>query len=98
LSLSNKRLHTERRHTLLFVYQTLLPSGEAQPLDKFRTPASDIRKFSGSPQPLHLPKLIKIDYTMIFKLEMGFDKEDERYDKSAGTLFGYSCNRPHRPR
>jgi hypothetical protein len=67
-------------------------------LDKFRTPASDIRKFSGSPQPLHLPKLIKIDYTMIFKLEMGFDKEDERYDKSAGTLFGYSCNRPHRPR
>jgi hypothetical protein len=44
-----------------------------------------------------LPKLIKIDYTMIFKLEMGFDKEDERYDKSAGAFFGYSCNRLHRP-
>jgi hypothetical protein len=27
---SNKRLHSERRHTLLFVYQTPLPSGEAQ--------------------------------------------------------------------
>jgi hypothetical protein len=36
-----------------------------------------------------------MEYTMIFKLEMGFEKEDGRYDKSAGALLGYSCNRPH---
>jgi hypothetical protein len=29
VTFANKRLHAERRHTLLFVWQALLPSGEA---------------------------------------------------------------------
>jgi len=33
---------------------------------------------------------------MIFKLEMGFDKEARRSAKYADAHLDYSCNRPHR--
>jgi hypothetical protein len=39
-----------------------------------------------------------MEYTVIFKLEMGFEKEDGRYDKSAGALFGLFMQQTTRAR